>query len=1152
MGVMVEPRAAVLAAGVVIDRRYEILRPLGAGGMGEVYAARRLAIGDEVALKRLLPEQDSPASRRRFATEAQAAAHIRHPNVIQVFDYGEDPHAGPYLVMEKLDGPTLADALAAGPLPPARAAWLFAAMCAAVEAGHRRGIVHRDLKPANVMIAATDDGRELVKVLDFGLAVDLRLTASDPTPPGQLVGTIAYMAPEQAEGASASPRSDVYALGVILYEMVTGARPFQAPTPGELLLAIHGGHYRPPHELVPDLPRGLAAAIARALVRNPDERPASPERLAQLAVEGLDLRPPAPATADAAVTAAASPAGALDSAARTARTARPGRDDTPTLASDDDDALPGYGRFVGRRHELDALRAAYDDALAGRAPVVLVSADPGLGASRLVERFAVDARERGALTLPGRFFAYAGSRPPPLETFLAMLGRGAAGEAAAAHARARLDRDATGASWNAFAAIADALSGQAAGRPLVLLLHDLQWASRADLELIDHLRRNLGPRALLTVATVHTGAGASGGDELTAWRARQRDGLRELALAPFGEDEVEAWLGAAFRGIRLGAIELRRLWRATGGSPLALVEIARHLVARRTLVRDGGGWRIDGNLEPIEPPGSVAAIVTARLGELAPAHRALLEAAAVIGDEFRIATLAAVTGADERAIDDAVDAGLTVRLLSERGVSAGNDCRFRDALTRQVTYDELAPRARRRLHREVAQALTRIYGDHDDRFAHVFAYHHHAVGAWRDALGFGLRATREALARGDYEQAQAALGHADDAHAQLAAAGMRPDGEVSARLDHLGGAVATALGELEGGARRLGRALATAGPGLAVEVRTELARNLGARGELVAAVREAERAAAEAGALADPERALAARVLLVSLGGRAGLVPPAWLDALIAEAETAPPALRGRAHGARGWRRLKAGDFAGAEADALTARDLARAAGDLEGEVTAVSTLAATRQESGDVAAATAGFEECVAMARRLGDRRREAISLANLGEAWVERGEARRAHDQFQAALQIFVDIGDRACEGDCRVNVGRALLALGRDDEALAMLRRAAELCLATSRVEYEGLAHVLLGEAHERRGDLATARAHLTRAVALFEPSDLHHRWRAELGLARILTALAEVDGARVHADRARAHLIRLRERLAPGTDPRALDAALAEAVGLLVPA
>ena len=1125
---------APLTTGIVIDGRYEIVRPLGAGGMGEVYAARRRSLGDEVAVKRLLPHQDTPANRQRFATEAQAAAHIRHPNVIQVFDYGVDPAIGPYLVMEKLDGPTLAEELDGGPMALGRALWVFSAVCAAVEAGHRRGIVHRDLKPANVMIAPTDDGRQVVKVLDFGLAVDLRLPERDITTPGAVIGTVAYMAPEQTEGSPASARSDVFALGVMLYEMVSGRLPFQGGSSLDTLMAINGGRYRPVQELVPDIPAGVMTALDGALARDPQDRPDSPERLAQLAAAGLSIAAP-PARPYGPTRSRPMPA------VRASRVAQ--------LTSDTEAALPVYTRFVGRTAELRRLDDAFALALAGRPPLVLVTGDAGVGKSRLTERFAADARERGALGLTGRFFDYTGSRPPPLETFVTMLAAcGPAGEEAAARVQDSLGAAGDDARWSAFAAIADALAGQAAARPLVITLEDLQWASRVDLDLIDHLHRSLGPRATLIVATTRHAASS----EVTAWRARRTSAVAELALAPFDETELREWLEVVFKGIRLTALDARRLLRTTGGNAFALVEITRHLQTRGELIRDDAGWRMRA-LSTVELPDSVAAVVRVRLGELSAPHRAVLESAAVLGEEFRVTTLASACGADERTLDDALDASYALRLVTDRDVTAGNDYRFTTSLVRQVLYDELPARARRRTHRDVARALAEIYGTSDDRFAHIFGYHHHAVGAWPEALELNVRAAGEALARGDLDMAQAAIARADEAAAQLVAGSTPPAPSQVARLDYLAGSLAVQTGELEGADRRLERAIAGAAAhglvDLAIDARIELARALMARGDLPRAMTEASGAAEDATAADDPARALAARVMAAEARNRAGGLDAATLDALVAACEGAPASLRARSLLVRAWQRVKAGAFDAAEADAVAAGDLARGAGRQELQLRALATQAAVRSEAGDNAGSMAASQEVLVMARRIGDRRREGICLANLGEGWVDLGEARRGHEHFAAALQIFVDIGDRACEGDCRVNVGRALLALGRAEEAVAMLERAAEMCASTSRIEYEGIAYMLLGEAREGRDEAAAARTDFERAVAIFTRIDLNLRWRAELGLARTLTDLGDVPAARAAAARARDQLVALRARIAPGTDPATLDAALAEAEALL---
>ncbi|MBK9034188.1 MAG: protein kinase [Myxococcales bacterium] len=1120
---MAAPSASSLAADHVIDGRYVIERLLGRGGMGEVYAARRRSLDDLVALKRLLPAQDTPANRQRFAIEAQAAAHIRHPNVVRLFDYGVDPAVGPYLVMELLEGPTLAALCDGQRLPLARALSVFAGVCAAIEAGHRRGIVHRDIKPANVIVGAADDGRELVKVLDFGLAVDLRLVERAITTPGTIIGTVAYMAPEQTDGRAASPATDVFALGVLLYQLVTNALPFGGATAVETLLAISGGRYPSPRALVPDLPERVVAAIDAALARDPAARPSSPERLAQLA------------TGDAA--------GAPPPLVAPTRARRPSAV-TAVTRSDG----PSFGHFVGRAREVAQLERTLAETRSGRPPLAVITGDAGVGKSRLAERIATTARRQGALVLSGRFYDYVGSRPPPLETFLAMIDD-CTRPASTNDPRGGLAEVGSGQRWSAFAAIADELAGQAAGRPMVLVLDDLHCATRLDLELLDHLHRTLGPRGTMLLTTART---ADASPDFAGWRAGRGADLLEVPLGRFGEDEVRAWIDGAFHGLRVTPIETRQLLRASGGNPFALVEITRQLLARGDLARAGDGWRLrlDGDTAL---PASVAAMVSARLDELAAADRAILEYAAVLGDEFRAATVTAAAAATEAAVDDALDAALALRLLSDRELTVGNDLRFASPIVRQCVYDRMPARARRRAHRAVVDALTAIYGTGDPRFAHVFAYHHHAIGAWPEAFGFAVAAATAALSRGDLDLAHAAVVRADGAAQELVAIGGARDATLAARLELVAGTVATALGEPTTGAARLERAAALAPTAdLAIDAHIELARNLAARGELVAGVAVAERAAATAGA-SDPVRALTARTMAADIGGRAGLVTIEVLDALVAECEgqrdRRGPELLARALLVRAWRHMKAGRFGDADRDSARARDLARARGLLEIELRVVGSQAAIRSEAGDLAGSHQFAEQALTMARRLGDRRREGIALANLGEGYAQDGDPARGQGLLDDALRIFVAIGDRACEGDCRVNLGRALLALGRTDDAIAMLAAGAEMCARASRTEYEGIARTLLGEAQRGRGDLAAAAAELTAAVELLRRIDLNTRWRAELELAHVLTAQGHDDHARPHARSARDQLAWQRAHLAPGTATTALDLALADATELL---
>src|SRR5579864_5119476 len=254
---------------------YTLLEPIGHGGMAVVYRARQDSLERTVAVK-ILSENlaASPEFMERFRREARTAANLRHPNVITVFDFGEDERGVPYLVLEYIEGPTLADLMDRG-LEDRRVADLLDQIAAGLDYAHARGVIHRDIKPGNVLL--TDDGRAVLA--DFGLA--WLLDGAHLTLTGGVIGTPEYMSPEQAGGEPIDHRADVYSLGVVLYEMLVGERPFVAETPIAVLLQ----HLQdaPPSVLDarPDLPLAVGGVITKALAKDPNERYLSAGALAQ-------------------------------------------------------------------------------------------------------------------------------------------------------------------------------------------------------------------------------------------------------------------------------------------------------------------------------------------------------------------------------------------------------------------------------------------------------------------------------------------------------------------------------------------------------------------------------------------------------------------------------------------------------------------------------------------------------------------------------------------------------------------------------------------------------------------------------------------------------------------------------------------------------
>jgi class 3 adenylate cyclase len=738
--------------------RYQVERLLGAGGSKIVYLARDTRLEREVAFALIKTDGLDDDGRIRVQREARAMGGLgEHPNVVNIYDIGED--AGRlFIVSQYVAGGSLEDLLKKAEdhrLPLKDSLRIADQICQALVHAHSHGIVHRDLKPGNLFI--TGDGS--VKLGDFGLALSIertRLTAA-----GMMVGTAAYMAPEQALGGEADPRCDLYALGAILYEMTCGRPPFL----GGSAVAIISQHINTapiaPSWHVPDIARDLEAVIVSLLAKAPEERPPSAsvvrERLAQISTAPI-VQPEQARTASAPAT------GRLD-----------------------------WGRFIGRADEMSALRAAIDASLGGQASLVMIAGEPGIGKTRMAEEAGVYARLRGAQVLVGR--CYEGEAASPYSSFVeairdyvstrpddalkAELGDGGSDVAKlVSEIRKRIPdlpparaTDPNDERMRLFDSVTSFLINASKANPIMLLLDDLHWADKPSLLLLQHLARRFKGSRLIVVGTYRDVELDRRHPLSEALAELRRERLYErVLLRGLSESEVKDLIEAISQQESGWEEFVRAILRETEGNPFFIEETLRHLGEVGSFYRREGRWVTDArSISELGIPEGVRDVIGRRLSRLSEITNRVLAAAAVLGREFEFEVLSRMIELGEDAILPAVEEGLSARIVGESQGRGGPRYAFTHALVRQTLIEELSLPRRQRLHLRAAQAIEAVHQRNLEPHLVALANHYRMAGVAADAektIDYSFRAGKAAFAVFAYEEAgahwRAALEHMDE------------------------------------------------------------------------------------------------------------------------------------------------------------------------------------------------------------------------------------------------------------------------------------------------------------------------------------------------------------------------------------------------------
>jgi adenylate cyclase len=1066
--------------------RYQITEIIGRGGMGEVCLADDLMLDRKVALK-FVTAPDETDGQDQLLTEARAAAALDHPFICSIYEVTV-LDGRPCIAMEYIRGESLERRLRGGPLPFADAVRVADEIAEALDAAHRRRVVHSDLKPANVML--TEDGH--IKVMDFGLARRLPHTDDLDHAETMLVasrddmvqGTPAYMAPEQIRGEAADRRSDVFAFGILLYEMVSGINPFKRASIETTFAAILREPIATLHDRLPAIPPSVDALLLQLLAKDPaarhhslgDVRTILRRLLVDISSSAATLRP---AVVDH---------GTRDTGAR----------------------------LIGRDGERAQLRHSLEQATSGCGSLWVLHGESGIGKTRLTEDTLATARQLGCQTLVGRCYEQEGT--PALIPYIEILEeasrlmpapvfRQAVGKSAPELARLMpelhhlfpemsppLDLPPQLRQRFLFTNIREFLTRAARMTPLVMFIDDLQWADESTVQLTQHLAPQLATLPVVIIAAyreVDAARAPAVRGGLQDWIGRVRGQTREpvsphavktaldqlvaqrharpIVLRPFNRTEVAGMLtalGPSHPPARL----VDRFADHTGGNPFFVAELFRHLKDEGRLFDANQQWTRQLDFDEIELPDTVRVVLERRLQRVSSETQDVLKAAAVIGRHFEPDLLEDVAAIDSDTLITALDEAERARIV--KGPSGRREItwRFEHPLTCQLLTNAVPQLRRQRLHLRVADAMQRL--DRESRlYTSGIAHHLYCAGRLADpdrtarALITAGDAAREVYAtedavrhyRGALEvladttgDSRTTLGVQETLADQLALLGDR-----RAAMEHY---------EHVSGAYRAPDAAASAD---AAVDRARIARKTGTlhwhagnRGEAMAAYQRA----------------------LDTLSGL-----PAPLEAAHLYQELGLAAFRnGDNTQAVEWadRALRSAEQALTE-PAAEAAHIRRAATVAIAQAT--NTIGVALARSGQLDSARERIERSLTTAQDLGLLEVACRAYANLGVLYSSV-EPKRAIEVSLTGLEVASKIGAASLQSYIYANLAAAYCALTDrcETEGLEAAQAAAALDRELGQLDHLAVPLVVIAQIHQCRGELQKADEAYREALALAEKS------------------------------------------------------------------
>jgi predicted ATPase/tRNA A-37 threonylcarbamoyl transferase component Bud32 len=713
--------------------RYIILKKLGEGGKGVVYKARDTVLNRVVAIKMLKSAVSSEEAYSRFIREAQAVAKLNHPNIVSIHDIGKEDEKQ-FFVLEFVDGTGLRELMKTYPEGKCDIQTVLRIgmdVCNALQYAHAQGVLHRDVKPENILI--TKEGT--AKLMDFGLAK----TFGQPTitQEGMIVGTVAYVAPENALGKGADVRSDLYSFGAVLYEMVSGRPPFPGEDPVKVIFGHIHDYPVSPGKLNPKVPQALTDCIMKLLEKEPEKRYQNATALLE-ALRGVS------------------------------EDFLPSHKQSMVVPTPRSSVLKEV-QLVDRVEEMNLLKNAIDKAVREEGGVVFLYGEAGIGKTRLARELEAYAHLRGMQVLHGRCPALFGtdSVPPYVlwnevikdylqictsEQLSKVIGYypeeicklvpevkqklGTISQSlpiSPEHERDRL-----------FEAVSEVITNISKEAPLLVVLDDLQRIDQSSLLLLQHIARSIRKKSVLLLGgyrDIETDENHPLSEILTELNKEHL--CQSVQLKRMSFNDISEMIKQILEQDDVPSEFCELVYEKTRGNPFFAEEVIKSLKEDGVLYREGNKWKIK-EVSKIEFPKTVKSAIKARISRLDDECRNLLTMASFVGNDFTFEAMCTVTGFEEEKLLELIEKIHETGLFRHTVIHGEDMCSFADAIVRDAVYEEVNPFRRKKLHGIVGHALEKVYAKKIEEHFGELALHFLESGNKDKALDYFLKAGEKA------------------------------------------------------------------------------------------------------------------------------------------------------------------------------------------------------------------------------------------------------------------------------------------------------------------------------------------------------------------------------------------------------------------------